>query len=191
MNPAYNMYVNINLCVCVCVYSYALLGADVNPASPTRGWLMLTFNGMADARDTNRARPYRNLVPYDAAHPVRCVNCFQPGKDIVIPFPPKTIDVPGCASLRNGSIFSPDGVPPRAANLARPPVDPSIRPPVHRFDAVADAHLAIDRVRDTLFFYAGRIQPNLQHARFLTYYDGPNSPNARTLILQVRSRAIS
>jgi hypothetical protein len=38
----------------------------------------------------------------------RCVNCFQFGKDVVLPFQPRTTDVPGCEELRRVSIFSPE-----------------------------------------------------------------------------------
>ena len=38
--------------------------------------------------------------------------------------------------------------------------------------------------RDTLFFYAGRIHPNLHHARYLTYYEGPHTPFVRAQVLQ-------
>ena len=117
-------------------------GPEINPASPSRAWLILTHNGMADLRDRGRNQG-------------RCLNCFQPGKDVVIPFPPATIDVPDCDSLRRISLWSPV----RAAR-ATPPR------------------------RDTLFFYAGRIHPSMRHATYLTYYEGPGTRHVRADVLQ-------
>ena len=117
-------------------------GPEINPASPSRAWLILTHNGMADLRDRGRNQG-------------RCLNCFQPGKDIVIPFPPATIDVPGCDTLRQISLWSPV----RAARAAPPR-------------------------RDTLFFYAGRIHPSMRHATYLTYYEGPETRHVRADVLQ-------
>ena len=115
---------------------------ELNPVSPSRAWLVLSHNGMADLRDRGRNQG-------------RCLNCFQPGKDVVIPFPPATIDVPSCATLRQVSLWSPT----RAARAAPPR-------------------------RDTLFFYAGRIHPSMRHATYLTYYEGPETRHVRADVLQ-------
>jgi len=117
-------------------------GPEINPASPSRAWLILTHNGMADLRDRGRNQG-------------RCLNCFQPGKDVVIPFPPATTDVPGCDTLRQISLWSPV----RGARAAPPR-------------------------RDTLFFYAGRIHPSMRHATYLTYYEGPATRHVRADVLQ-------
>lgn len=74
--------------------------AEISVASPAREWLSLSHNGMADAA---RAPSGERT----------CVVCFQPGKDIVVPFRPGIIDVPLCSKLRERSVWSP-GAPRRA-----------------------------------------------------------------------------
>ena len=68
--------------------------AQVHVASPERGWLSLSHNGMDDGVSSAHGRTRACLV------------CFQAGKDIVIPFKPGVIDVPRCAQLRARSIWS-------------------------------------------------------------------------------------
>ena len=125
-------------------------GADLNPASESRAWLILTHNGIADTR---LAWPWRrNAVDLSSPKVRRCVNCFQAGKDIVLPFQPRTTDVPSCDAIRGIATVTSDGA-----------------------EAPGQRH--------TLFFYAGRIQPSLEHAKFLTYYEGSGTPNVRTALL--------
>ena len=64
-----------------------MLGPELNPASSSREWLILTHNGMADMRQRG-------------VNQGRCLNCFQPGKDVVIPFPPGTIGARARARAR-------------------------------------------------------------------------------------------
>ena len=148
------------------------LGPELNPASPTREWLILTHNGMADMRDRGR-------------NAGRCLNCYQPGKDIVIPFPPATIDVPDCATLRKISIWSPQrqqmpggGAAGTAgtAGAAGAAADATAAAPREAVDAGAG--------RDTLFFFAGRMHPSMRHATYLTYYEGPETRHVRADLLQ-------
>ncbi|KAL1527280.1 hypothetical protein AB1Y20_015955 [Prymnesium parvum] len=121
--------------------SYGVYDSEINPASPTRQWIALTHNGMADLR-------------LSGVNKGRCLNCFQPGKDIVLPFSPATTDVPPCRTLREKSVWS------TASPLSSSPPR-----------------------REHLFFFAGRIHPDLRHATYLPYYEGPHSPHVRTLIL--------
>lgn len=92
----------------------------------------------------------------------RCVNCFHVGKDIVLPFTPSTIDVPSCEDLRNWSVWS----------------------PTRGSRSTGDADRSAGR--EHLFFFGGRIHPSLEHARFLSYYDGPGSPHVRADILRLK-----
>eukprot|EP00966_Prymnesium_polylepis_P123838 2863814-Prymnesium_polylepis.1 len=40
------------------------------------------------------------------------------------------------------------------------------------------------RPREHLFFYAGRIHPDLRHAPYLPYYEHRDSPHVRAMILR-------
>ena len=86
----------------------AVAHRELDPASPTRRWLALTLNGMADARDgvsyASGAADTALLAHAPASSaaappPARCHVCFQPGRDIVVAPPAGDIDVPGCGEL--------------------------------------------------------------------------------------------
>ena len=88
---------------------YGKYPADINPASPSRAWAILTHNGIADLRATRSAPHTPGVMQLHAVaqRPItRCVNCFQRGKDIVLPFQPGTTDVPKCEDLKKLSTFS-------------------------------------------------------------------------------------
>ena len=99
----------------------------VDAASPHRGWLALTLNGMADfdpeayqgvsgsSVGTSRgevgsatgwhACAGRTCIGHQRPHGIGsaaglpCHVCFRPSVDIVIPPPARTVDVPGCREL--------------------------------------------------------------------------------------------
>lgn len=76
-------------------------GPDMNVASPSRAWLALSHNGMADIAEFNAPGSARRSK---IRH---CSVCYQPGKDVVLPFKPGVIDVPDCGKLKARSIFAP------------------------------------------------------------------------------------
>jgi hypothetical protein len=84
--------------------------AEVNVASPTRQWLSISHNGMADSTALEGEA--------GSGAGVRCVICFQPGKDVVVPFKPGVIDVPACAAFRERSVWAAHA--PRRADEGRP-----------------------------------------------------------------------
>lgn len=114
-------------------------------SSRGRGWLSLSLNGMADARDHQASRVPEVRLPWHLLQQQKqqqqpCHVCFQPGVDIVVPPPAATIDVPTCDALRRLTATAESSPPPP---------------------------------RDTLLFWAGRVVPSAHRANPM-YASQPN-----------------
>ena len=118
---------------------------DLDAESPTRAWLALTLNGMADFRDAMRARAPRAGV---RDRRPACHVCFRPGVDVVVPPPAASIDVPTCDELR---AFS--------AEAGRAPARRERAPAPAAGTGGGGGAGAGAGARDVLFFWAGRVPP--------------------------------